>query len=331
MTTVTTSFRPTRSANDLLRRAWAFSPLLTLAGLANLLLIPAFFVALLADPRIITGVPAWIKPLKFAISIAIFSATFLWLLTFVEGHARLVKLAATITGLGLLVETALIVMQVLRGTTSHFNVSTPFDAVVFSLMGGFISAVSVCTLLLAILLIRQRLPDPVFAWSLRLGVLISFVGMTVAFLMTMPTGAQLDAAQAGAQMTLSGAHSVGVADGGPGLPLLGWSTVGGDLRVPHFFGLHALQVLPLIGGLLALDWTRRLSERQRLMLVWTAGLGYLGVVLLLTWQALRGQSIVAPDALTLTAFAALIGAAALAASITLLASRVTTARSQLQA
>ena len=201
MTTVSTSFRTTRSANDLLRRAWAFSPLLTLAGLANLLLIPAFIVALLADPRVITGVPAWIKPLKFAISIAIFSATFLWLLTFVQGHARLVKFAASITGLGLLVETALIVMQVLRGTTSHFNVSTPFDAVVFSLMGGFISAVSVCTLLLAILLIRQRLPDPVFAWSLRLGVLISFVGMTVAFLMTMPTGAQLEAAQAGAQMT----------------------------------------------------------------------------------------------------------------------------------
>ncbi len=80
--------------------------------------------------------------------------------------------------------------------------------------------------------------------------------------------------------------------------------MGGDLRVPHFFGLHALQVLPLIGGLLALDWTRRrLSERQRLALVWTAGLGYLGLVLLLTWQALRGQSIVAPDALTLAAFA----------------------------
>ena len=332
MTTVTTSFRPTRSAKDLLRRAWGFSPLLTLAGLANLLLIPALFVALLVDPRVITGVPGWIKPLKFAISIAIFSATFLWLLTYVQGHARLVKLAANITGLGLLVETALIVMQVLRGTTSHFNVSTPFDAVVFSLMGGFITAVSVCTLLLAILLIRQRLPDPVFAWSLRLGVLISFVGMTVAFLMTTPTATQLEAAQAGAGMAVAGAHSVGVADGGPGLPLLGWSTVGGDLRVPHFFGLHALQVLPLIGGLLALDWSRRrLSERQRLALVWTAGLGYLGLVLLLTWQALRGQSIVAPDALTLSAFAALIGIAALAASLTLLASRVTADPSQMRA
>ena len=88
MTTVTTTLHTPRSINDLLRRAWAFSPLLTLAGLANLLLIPAFIVALLADPRVITGVPAWIKPLKFAISIAIFSATFVWLLTFVGEDQR---------------------------------------------------------------------------------------------------------------------------------------------------------------------------------------------------------------------------------------------------
>jgi hypothetical protein len=106
---------------------------------------------------------------------------------------------------------------------------------------------------------------------------------------------------------------VGVADGGPGLPLLGWSTVGGDLRVPHFFGLHAMQALPLIGGLLAFSAARRRwTEHGRLALVWTAGLGYLGLILLLTWQALRGQSIVAPDGLTLTAAGLLAAALAVA-------------------
>ena len=33
---------------------------------------------------------------------------------------------------------ALITMQVVRGTTSHFNQSTPFDAMVFRIMGGVI-------------------------------------------------------------------------------------------------------------------------------------------------------------------------------------------------
>jgi hypothetical protein len=109
-----------------------------------------------------------------------------------------------------------------------------------------------------------------------------------------------------------GAHSVGVANGGPGLPVFGWSTVGGDLRVAHFVGLHALQVLPFLGwlmsrrkGVLAL-----LTANERLALVWTAGLVYLGLILLLVWQALRGQSVVRPDAQTIAAAAALVAAAA---------------------
>jgi hypothetical protein len=313
-----------RSSLRLLKRAWAFSPLLTLAGLACLALVPFFIVAGVMDPRIINGAPAWTKPLKFALSITIFSATFVWLLTFVdevgpgERPSRRVRWIAGITGFALLVEMGLIAMQVARNTTSHFNAATLFDMAVFSIMGSLITGVSVCTLLLAIWLIRRRTLDPVFGWGLRLGVLLSVVGMMVAFLMTMPTASQLEAAQAGAGMPIIGAHSVGVADGGPGLPILGWSTVGGDLRVAHFFGLHAMQVVPLIGGLLTFTAARRRwTERGRLALVWTAGLGYLGLILLLTWQALRGQSIVAPDGLTLVVAGVLTaGVAAAVALIT---------------
>jgi hypothetical protein len=140
-------------------------------------------------------------------------------------------------------------------------------------------------------------------------VLISFVGMMVGFLMTAgPTPEQLAALQAGAPLTVVGAHSRGVADGGPGLPLVGWSTTGGDLRVGHFVGLHAMQVLPLLAFLLTRPAAlRRFSTRQRTLLVWTAGLGYLVLTLLTTWQALRGQPLIAPDSVTWLAVAVWLG------------------------
>ena len=112
-------------------------------------------------------------------------------------------------------------------------------------------------------------------------------------------------------MPVVGAHSVGVEDGGPGLPVTNWSTVGGDLRVPHFFGLHALQALPLVGILLRSFGQSWVCSTHRIALVWTAGLASIGLVLLLTWQALRGQPVIAPDAITLGALLPLVVAAGL--------------------
>jgi hypothetical protein len=308
-----------------LRRAWRTNRPLALVGVMMLLTLAATLVGLVVDDRVITGAPAWMKPAKFAISLAIYSFTLLWLLTFVEGHRRWVALVSWGTAIAFVVEMIAIVGQVVRGTSSHFNMATPFDAAVWGTMGTAIMVFWLLSLVTAVLLLRQRLPEPAFAWGLRLGILVTAVGMALAFLMTRPTPAQEAAAAAGQGMPIVGAHAVGVEDGGAGLPVVGWSTEGGDLRAAHFVGLHAMQVVPLLGWIVASWRAPWLRARDRVALVWVAGLGYLGLTLLLAWQALRGQPLVAPDALTLGVLAALVAAACGAALAVLLRARATAA------
>lgn len=296
-----------------LRQAWRFNRTITLGSLLTVALIPAVLLAMWLAPMTITGVNGWIKPFKFLISSAIYCFTLLWLLTHVQGWRRFVQFVAWFVGVALMIENILIIVQVVRGTTSHFNIGTGLDGAIFSTMGLLIFTVSFLNLLVAIRLVWQKMADPILAWSLRLALLITVAGMLVAILMTStPSPAQAATMAAGNAPAAFGAHSVGVEDGGPGLPLVGWSTVGGDLRIPHFVGLHALQVIPLIGWWLrrrniALQW----KEGARLALLWTAGFGYLGLIVLLTWQALRGQSIIAPDTITLMAMAGLLAMVAI--------------------
>ena len=93
-------------------------------------------------------------------------------------------------------------------------------------------------------------------------------------------------------MTIAGAHTVGAPDGGPGLPVTGWSRDHGDLRVAHFIGLHALQILPLLTFVLA---RRGWSDARRVRVTLAAAGSYITLFGLLMWQALRGQSITRPD------------------------------------
>jgi hypothetical protein len=303
----------TRPAN-LLRRMWAGSRALTVFGFAalGLTLLTALMAAI--DPRWITGAPAWIKPFKFAVSMLFYTFTLAWMLSFVEGRVFWKRLIGWVTAGTLTIELILIILQVVRGVRSHFNIATPFDTAVFSSMGSIILIAWMMNLLAAVLLFRQKLPAGGLSAAIRLGLMITLVGAGLAFLMVVPTSAQRAAMASGQALTVAGAHSVGVEDGGPGLPLLGWSTTGGDLRIPHFVGLHALQVLPLFALLLAALSRGRLGNRKEAALTWIFGFGYLSLTLLLAWQALRGQPIIAPDGPTLVALGGLIlavGAAAL--------------------
>lgn len=299
-----TPIRPLAGALAWYRRLWEVNAPLTVVGLGMVVLLVMATFGLLLDPRTVGGAPLWLKPGKFALSVAVYSFTLLWLLSFVEGRARLVRLVATVTAAAFGLEMLIITAQAWRGTASHFNVSTPLDAALWSVMGVAIVALWLMNLLAAILVARQPFDNPAWAWSLRLALAITFIGLGLGWLMTSPTAQQRASWRAGEAVTVVGAHTVGARDGGAGLPGLAWSTEGGDLRVPHFVGMHALQVLPLVGWFLSRR--RRWPMASRVKLVLTVGSSYLGLVGLVTWQALRAQPLTAPDGLTLAAFAGLV-------------------------
>ena len=260
-------------------------------------LVVACAVGLMVDDRTLLGINVWEKPLKFAISTAIYAVTWSWLIGQLDRFARAAWWAGTASAVLLIVELVVITGASVFGVTSHFNVSTPLNTALWSIMAFSISALWIATLVVSIILFRNPLGDRARTLAIRAGAIIALVGMGLAFLMTGPTAAQLDDWQG-----IAGAHAVGIADGGPGIPLLGWSTVAGDLRIPHFVGMHALQIIPLaliVIELLSRRVVRLRDVTVRYRLVAIVAATYIAVLAVLTWQALRGQSIVAPDATTL--------------------------------
>jgi hypothetical protein len=151
----------------------------------------------------------------------------------------------------------------------------------------------------AVALWRTTFADELMGWALRLGMTITLIGAGTGVIMTRPTAAQLAGARATHHISVAGAHTVGAPDGGPGLPVTGWSREHGDLRVPHFLGLHALQALALTALLVR---KRRAARPARLIQM--AALSYVALFVILLWQAFRGESIVDPDGATQAALAA---------------------------
>ncbi|QIK11675.1 hypothetical protein G7Z12_29965 [Streptomyces sp. ID38640] len=267
-------------------------------------------VGLLVDDRVLVGAPIWFKPLKFAVSFAVYGLTLAWMLSRLATPSRTARWAAHTVVVTGLIEMAIITGQTLRGRRSHFNTETPLDEALFTTMGITVAVLWVATLVIAVLLFRARPGDRATTWAIRLGLLLALAGLLLGGLMATPTP---DQEAAGALRTALGAHSVGVPDGGPAIPLTGWSATGGDLRIPHFVGMHALQALPLfLYGIEAMAgrFIRLRDERVRLRLVLVAAGGATALLTLLTWQALRGQALIHPDGATLAALAALAAATA---------------------
>jgi len=279
---------------------WQTDRRLTFVGVLMLAVLAGSALGIAIDHRTIAGAPAWLKPAKFALSTSIYSLTLGWFFTFLAEWPRLRRLVSWTTAAVFVMEVGIIDLQAWRGTTSHFNLSTPLDGALFGLMGIGIIVQTIAAALVAFALWRQRFDDRAMGAALRAGMIISLLGASTGGLMTMPTGAQLQQARETGRMPIGGAHTVGAPDGGPGLPGVGWSLEHGDLRIPHFVGLHAMQALPL----LAIWLRRRSSGAAALRIVRRAAVGYGALFAILLTQALRGEPFFQPGVATTALLAA---------------------------
>lgn len=257
-----------------LREVRQESPKLYWIGMINLIgalvCIPLLFI----DDRTLMGVNIWIKPLKFLISVGIYILTVGYYITFYPFSRIKKHIIRNIVAWTLLVENTIVVTQATRGVQSHYNTSTALDGILFGMMGILIAINVMVMAFFVIETIRLKLKvSRPIQWAILAGWLITIFGSWI-----------------GGQMIGQMAHNVGIEDGGPGLPLLNWSTVAGDLRVGHFFGLHGLQIVPLFAFLIHryLDWSK---SKQTIAVLLFALLYFLGIAATF-YQAAQGQPLI---------------------------------------
>ena len=261
---------PRLAISPLIREAHAGSPLLWRSAL----IFFAFFVIIYAgtfiDSRLFNGVSVWEKPAKFFLSLSLQMATLacgLSLLPANDRQAPAIRIASLVFLAAAIGEMAYITFRAARGEASHFNETTTIAWLLFALMGLGAVMLSAVTSFIGWRILR-RAPASSLAFAAGLGFILAGV-LAVMF---------------GGYMAQHGAHWVG---GDPsdatGLPFFHWSTTGGDLRVAHFFGLHIMQVLPVLGFLF-----RDFSLPQARSLIGLGAIIWVGLTILTFFQAISG-------------------------------------------
>lgn len=245
----------------------AREPRLAWAGWACLALLAVVLLAMPFDGRSMAGTSVWTKPAKFAASFALWCWTIAWLWPALSeaqraGHAARTAVWAMIAAGGF--EVAWITGRAALGLPSHFATDR-WGAAGYGVMAmGATLLVAVAALLGAMILAggNRAMPAP---QRLAAGLGLLLTGLV--------------GGAAGWAIGLHGGPWIGGAGGNAGgLPPFLWSREGGDLRVAHFLGIHAMQALPLAAALFA-------STRG----VWAAAAGCTGLAALAFVQALAGR------------------------------------------
>lgn len=262
------------SIRGILAEARRRQPVFFGMAVVMLALVPPTAAAYLLDDRLLNGINVWSKPLKFEVSLAPFLATLAWFWAYLPAErqrGRVFNAYAVVTATLVFLEVAYMIIQSGRGVGSHFNESTPVEAILFALMGIAAIVFTVFPLVLGISLALGK-DESGLAPAFRLSVIL---GLMLTFLL---------GGTAGIVIAQNGGHWVGApATDAGGFPIFGWTRAGGDLRVAHFFGIHAMQILPIAGWLIAI---RRPGATG---LVWLVAAALVGVTALTLIQALAGS------------------------------------------
>jgi hypothetical protein len=252
----------------MLKQIYLRNKILFWLGVAHLIL---FFLLLFYFPfnnNIILGINSVIKPMKFALSIWIYSWTMAIILSYVKDRKK-VKVYSLIAIITMSFEQIAITSQALRGELSHFHTASIYGFILFQLMGILILVSTLSTVYMTYIFFKQKtyiLPPPIML-AVKFG-LIYFVLFSLF----------------GGYIGRSPGHTVGAADGGVGLWFLNWSIFFGDLRVAHFFGIHSLQIIPLFAILIL----RITKSKNAISAVWIFSMLYLVYVLSVMIQSIMG-------------------------------------------
>lgn len=233
-------------------------------GLICLVLAIIFLILTRFTTTQVYNVNAWYKPFKFAASTVLYAWAMAWFIGYLpDFDAKIFNWIIIIT-LGF--EIIYIAWQAGRGELSHFNVSTSFYSLMYSMMALAATIATLATAFIGVLFFKNDFPDlPLYyVWSIRLGLFIFVIFAFEGFVM-------------GSRMS----HTIGGPDGGEAIPILNWSKKFGDPRIAHFIGMHALQVLPILSYYLL---------RNTQLTIFVSFL-YLALAVFTLVQALKGKSL----------------------------------------
>ena len=225
------------SVRAFFRELDATDPVLSRLGWVLLLIIPVFVTLALVAPAGTVVVNPWIKPIKFSMSFSTFASTISLLLLALRIPKWQLTLARRAIAISVAFEIMSLAAQAWR-SAYHLSGQSLLDNSLAQMTNSMVMVNTAIVCWMLALFCADRVQTDRIDWpmvsAVRYSIVIFLAGNAI-----------------GGYMLARGSHTVGTADGGPGLPFVNWSVIGGDLRIAHFIAIHAIQIVPLFAYVLS--------------------------------------------------------------------------------